>query len=249
VTDWAQLRHAYGAAQDVPSLLEQAVPDAANPVWDELWSRLCHQGTVYSASFAALPALTDLARRWSPTDRISALVLAAAIVASTDRARDADDPYVSHAGEIAELISLTEQALHDTGLRDYPVTYVYLLQALLGLEGDQLWGQALDGINDEEFEVSCPSCDVENYVVFGRYGYFSTLESLYINEPDPVGVPLLPANEQELGPLARRLYARAMADGHPDIANKLTYVFGTAHCAGCGQLFRVDQAVATYWSA
>ena len=62
--DWKQLRHAYGSAEDLPYLLRQMFPDPSAPVWNELWSCLCHQDTVYSASFAALPVLLEMARRW-----------------------------------------------------------------------------------------------------------------------------------------------------------------------------------------
>jgi hypothetical protein len=38
--------------------------------------------------------------------------------------------------------------------------------------------------------------------------------------------------------------------GTPDLADKLTYVFGGAHCADCGTLFQVDQAVgAAAWES
>src|SRR5262249_27675976 len=51
---------------------------------DELWSRVCHQGTAYSASFAVLPYLLEAASKWQPSQRLMPLALAAAIVASWD---------------------------------------------------------------------------------------------------------------------------------------------------------------------
>lgn len=56
---WSELRHAYGAASDTPSLLRQLVTlpsgrRSAEP-WFSIWSSLAHQGDVYSASFAAVP--------------------------------------------------------------------------------------------------------------------------------------------------------------------------------------------------
>ncbi|MGF0669202.1 hypothetical protein ACQRWG_15410 [Stenotrophomonas maltophilia] len=58
---WAELQHAYGAADDIPELLanlsipkgERSEDDSIEDTWEELWSSLCHQGDVYSASFAA----------------------------------------------------------------------------------------------------------------------------------------------------------------------------------------------------
>lgn len=249
MTDWADLTHAYGSAQDIPGLLEQATPDSTSPVWTELWSRLCHQGTVYSASFAALPALTVLARRWSAADRVAPLVLAAAIVASTARPYDAPDPAVTYGFEVSELIGLTEQALRNPNLSRDPTTYIDLLQALLGLEGVAVWGEHLDGVRFEEYELPCPRCYAENFVVFGEYGHFTTLESLYMNKPDAARIPLRPKQPHDLGPLGSRLHTRALADGHPDIADKLTYVFGSATCADCGTPFQVDEAIAARWGA
>jgi hypothetical protein len=56
---WSELEHAYGAASDIPALLQQLakVPDSANEKepWFSLWSSLAHQGDVFSASFAAVP--------------------------------------------------------------------------------------------------------------------------------------------------------------------------------------------------
>jgi len=56
---WSELRHAYGAASDIPELLRQLenLPPAEgrNEPWFSIWSALAHQGDVYSASFAAVP--------------------------------------------------------------------------------------------------------------------------------------------------------------------------------------------------
>ena len=249
MTDWSQLTHAYGTAENVPGLLECARPDPENSAWNDLWSCLCHQGTVYSASFAVLPALTQIAREWSAADRAIPLILAGAIVSSTDRPYDQADPFVSHAAEIAELGSLTEDTLQFPGLAENHGTYVYLLQAMLGFQGIKVWSEHLDGLIDEEYEVPCPRCEVENFVVFGQYGYFSTLDDMYMNRPNSKRqrIPLLPEDPAALDGLARQLHTRALADGHTQIAKSLTYVFGSARCAGCGERFRVDHAIVTHW--
>ncbi len=57
--EWARLRHAYGAAKDIPNLLRQLdtfpSSDGNAEPWFSIWSALAHQGDVYSASFAAVP--------------------------------------------------------------------------------------------------------------------------------------------------------------------------------------------------
>jgi hypothetical protein len=56
---WAELRHAYGAASDIPTLLRQLKSTSSSSgreePWFTLWSSLAHQGDVYTASFAAVP--------------------------------------------------------------------------------------------------------------------------------------------------------------------------------------------------
>jgi hypothetical protein len=63
---WAELSHAYGAASDTPSLVRQLAerPEQLGPndePWFALWSSLCHQGDVYTASYAAIPHLVEIA--------------------------------------------------------------------------------------------------------------------------------------------------------------------------------------------
>ena len=75
--DWSRLKHAYGSASDLPRLFEGiGDPEAADIAWEDLWASLCHEGTVYTASFAALPVLADIATGRKPGARGQALGLA-----------------------------------------------------------------------------------------------------------------------------------------------------------------------------
>ncbi|MFF4341783.1 hypothetical protein ACFY00_17840 [Kitasatospora sp. NPDC001540] len=249
MTDWSSLEHAYGTAQDIPGLLDAMSPDPCDPCWNKLWSALCHQGAVFPASYAALPALADAARRWSPAERRQPLYLAGAIVAATDRPDGGEDPHVSRSAEIAAMRELTEEALRDPGLAGDPRDYVSLLGTLLTFEGVEVWGEQIDGLNGEEYELPCPACETENSIVFGEHGYFSTTDHLYVLRTPAKQFPLQPRDPSELRGLAGRLHERLLADGHPDLAHKLTYVFGTARCAECGTPFDVAEAVVARWGA
>jgi hypothetical protein len=57
---WNELRHAYGEASDIPAMLRELESFPPNdsseaPPYFMLWSSLCHQGDVYTASYAAVP--------------------------------------------------------------------------------------------------------------------------------------------------------------------------------------------------
>lgn len=60
--DWANLRCSYGSAELVPELLRRAEATGSDvgDEWTDRWSYICHQGTVYSASYAAVPLLTAM---------------------------------------------------------------------------------------------------------------------------------------------------------------------------------------------
>ena len=76
---WADLETAYGDASEIPSLLRQlGEGDFANAI-AELWSGLCHQGDVYSASLAAFPHLVRIAAARTDEHWIEVIHLASAI--------------------------------------------------------------------------------------------------------------------------------------------------------------------------
>ncbi|MFJ1757193.1 hypothetical protein [Kitasatospora sp. NPDC088134] len=75
--DWGALTHAYGAADDLPELIRGLYgtePAAVEEVRYELVSAICHQGSVYPASAAAVPFLAHAARH-APLRRDHLLVL------------------------------------------------------------------------------------------------------------------------------------------------------------------------------
>ena len=66
--EWKSLRHAYGSAEDIPPLLKtiskgpsKTTDSEIKDTWFKLWSALCHQGDVYTASIAAVPHLMKIA--------------------------------------------------------------------------------------------------------------------------------------------------------------------------------------------
>ncbi|MFF4322538.1 hypothetical protein [Streptomyces sp. NPDC001568] len=86
--DWAELEHAYGQADDVPALLRAAGSTDARvreEATDELFSSLCHQGTVYSATAAAVPFVARLVTD-GPGHRLSLLWLLHGAADGTGRA-------------------------------------------------------------------------------------------------------------------------------------------------------------------
>jgi hypothetical protein len=101
--DWSALTHAYGSAEDVPDLLrrlaagDEAEDDAGEDEFEaedesalsDLWSCICHQGSVYPATVPAVPFLAEIAAAGVST--VGVLRLLGSIAQSVDP-RDAVDP-------------------------------------------------------------------------------------------------------------------------------------------------------------
>lgn len=247
MTDWSQLSHAYGSAEDIPALLDQLASEPSPGRWNDLWSALCHQGSVYSASFAALPWLADAAGSDDREQAVSALNLAGAILAGSDQLHGAGDVRAQHAAEVQTLLAAVNVHLRTASDRN---EYAYLLESLLSCEGVMSWSEALaQGLVNEEYEVSCPGCRAELFVVIGERGCFSTIGDYALSEDDVETTPLRPANPAAMDGIGRRLHGIALADGHEDIANAMTHVFGAATCPDCETGFCVADQLSADWSA
>jgi len=257
MTDWAKLRHAYGSASDIPPLLEQLSPDPEADVWDELWGRICHQGSVYSASFPVLPYLADAAERWPIAARVMPLALASAIVMG-GRALDSPDAELidTGIGLASRYLEVGQDGLVDTVERlrriafdSFPaeglsgVAFIDLLQSTLALCGDRLWGENLYRLSEGEFEGACPSCHSNLYLIVGEYGYF-TVAGDYMEKSQVERLGIWPAEPASLTGTGRWLHDRAVDGGHPDLAFWICHVFGMTACPVCDNRFVVSEAIA-----
>lgn len=154
MVDWHALRDAYGSAEVIAELLERGDTDRRD-IWEELWSRLCHQGTVYTASYAALPRLAELARRRDPSGFVEPLFLATSIIASTDVPAAEDDVRARYANAIRDLHEVAERLVPLAG---DDTDFVYRVQALIATEDSGVWGYRLEALADQELEVACRNC-------------------------------------------------------------------------------------------
>lgn len=120
-----------------------------------------------------------------------------------------------------------------------------LLQALLSFEGVEIWDRSLDGLQTGEYEVDCPHCGVNMFVVTGQEDSFSCTDDYALQEVQRS--PLQPARVQELAELPQRLFTQAMADGQEGLAHGVRCLFGRAACPDCGTGFSVAERVVARW--
>jgi hypothetical protein len=238
MTEWASLQDAYGSAEQVPILLTAAAATGTDEddSWGDLWSHLCHQGTVYSASYAALPALAEMSLRHEPSGYVAALHLAASIIASNDGPEDSAVVRLRYEHELTGLRAVAARNLQHA--KD-DIEFVYGLQALMAFENGGVWQRNLDWLANGEAEVDCPSCG--EHLLLDLDGPDFQVASFADASLAPTAVsPVEPSAMTIEG----RLLALAHANNRPTLAVKLPYLFGDATCPRCHASFQVPQTFA-----
>lgn len=235
---WSDLGHAYGDAADLPELLRRLCAGDGS-VMDDLFGSVCHQGSVYSASYAVLPYLVTAARAADDSElRADILILAGSIRASSDDrsgAQSAPDIQASYERAVPEALELAVATLR-TPID--PFTAVHLLQAAAALKGYMTPGRVLDGFLDEEFSPVCPACGRDLYVWPDGVG-------LAVAAEDPVSVPNTKRVQVAPGPIAGSPLTPAFEwlrqVGGPSalskIGDRLPFLFGSAVCPACDHTF------------
>lgn len=219
-----------------------ATADPRNPIWEELWSRLCHQGSVYPASYAALPLLLDYAKSLAPEKRLMPLMLVGAIIASRDLVRIDTRPGALIDGVSSQALRLTAACMAAGG--QDRIEFIYLLAAACSFKGELFWARSLDCLIDGELPGHCPSCAHELHLVVGEDGFFVTAEEwIGSTNQDAERSPIVPAEPASQSWPAAWLHRTALQHDQPDVARSLCHLFGAAECPSCRQPFDVARAV------
>src|ERR1700759_1430456 len=114
--NWRELRHAYGSAADIPDLLRAVARSTApkrdheDEPWFSIWSSLCHQGDVYTASYAAVPHIVEIASTAKPPIDFGFFALPAAIEIARRNGRGPDIPEQYEADYTQAVQRLMENA-------------------------------------------------------------------------------------------------------------------------------------------
>ncbi len=226
---WGELRQAYGPADGIPEILRtlergDSVSGGAEDVWDDIWSSLCHQGTVYTASYAAVPHIVRIGAAVPLADQNKFWAFVGAVAVSTDAAPVPEflRPAYEEAVQRAELHALD---CFRPGIDEESAWW--LLIAVAGLRRLTSIEDALQGLLSEEICTSCPRCGIDLYV--------STAERPFTVSDDVDGkgrsAPLLDVRDPN--DEVRRLAGLATRAGLADLPHQLSTLEHRARCPAC----------------
>lgn len=237
--EWSSLHDAYGPATELPSLLA-GLDDEPTDVLDELYGRICHQGSIYPASIAAFPHLIRIAGNAELDTRTEILALAGLICESRDLASALQSS--SHANAFSAAVpvasALASQSLSETIDANEGI---YLLKAAMAFAGHPGLARLLDGLVNEEFVLNCPSCDVDLYVWPANQGLNVAAEDP-VSEPDAKKTQVTKGKTPTEGgaELDRLLSSAPSLDA---ARRQVPYIFGTATCPACETKFPLADAL------
>jgi hypothetical protein len=233
--NWKELKHAYGSAEDIPEIISALTPDPRSSAWDDLWSRVCHQGTTYSASPAVLPFLLSLASNWNAANRAMPLALAGSIVSAPQTILDGCERTVEALRTLAlDTVQNGELSREDR---------IYVMQSVLAFQGEHLWGRVLDHLSDGEFSASCPACRTDLYLVIGKHGVFVTSGD-WVRDPRVAKTEIKPLEADRLLGVGNWLYTVSVQSNDLELSHWIRYLFGTSKCPNCDEPFNLPDAIA-----
>ncbi|MGW4144590.1 hypothetical protein ACWELV_49260 [Streptomyces mirabilis] len=226
MVNWAQMRDCWFDVDRVPELLERVERQDDAEAWKELgWRLVLEHDLVSPASFAALPRLVCLAPRSA-----EARGLAGRILERAAGQHGCDDLLADCDGTIAEF-----REVLDRHLRSRPADYLVSFRALLAVEEEYHWANALEGFTDDINGVDCPHCGAGVTIVIGDFGCYSQVWE----GGEEIRRGLRPACTEELTGTGRWMHQITVRDGQEVLANGIAYLFGKAECPRCGSVFNV----------
>jgi hypothetical protein len=217
-------------------------------LWGDLWGSICHQGTVYTATYAAVPHLVDMLQTASEAEELDFIVFLGTVAASLDR-----PPIPKHLEpEYTNALQVTAEIARGLILsRSWEKgDYIYLLQAVAGLHGCQVPGQQLENLQNEQYETYCLNCNQFLVVSVREAGFFtSASDQFYKPLSDEVEVkPRIAIDEPWDGTIDcadnfRWLYGISCVTGHTDVAFWLRCLYGETTCPICNGTFNLMESI------
>jgi len=156
---WGELTHAFGVATDVPDLLRRFAADPTDmDVWGEFYDSVCHQSSVYPASYAAAAHVVAIAES-VPVDRRALCWIFVGTVAEGGNPENAPE-YVR--GAYVHALDRAAKGIPETvAIETDENECWYLLSAAAAVNGMPKVASDIISCHTGEHDPACPDCDAD----------------------------------------------------------------------------------------
>lgn len=239
---WSDLHHAYGPASSIPALLLRLRVNPDTDTWDEIWSHLCHQGTVYTATYAAVPHIAAILQDANTRAKLDLVRFLGAVAGSIDRS---PIPDFLDADYVASIRTAAQTAKDLLDNRQWDQTeFIYLLESVAALHGCTGPGRLLHHLADGELQTYCPECKQFLVASVRSSGFFICAADQYCkptsHETEVRPCDLNPArggSEPDSASNLSWLVASAIQADQAEVAFWLSCLYGLARCPQCSVTF------------
>ncbi|WP_010501897.1 hypothetical protein [Paenibacillus elgii] len=253
---WRKLTGPYGSAENVTVLLQQLMGQYSQEIFDELFQEhLFHQNTIYTATYAAMPFLAQIACSTSDAEVRKELFINCGIIEASRDGRDearfpeswaelAEDAgsfvctelYREYIEAIGKLKALTKEVFAYTAHNSIDETEKrYILVADAAYRGSyNIANMLMTFIHGDEYVAVCPACE-EDVFLWPKEDNTKILQAyehdplFHTGQESRVIVPATSLVDEEI----RALAERAEAIGEPTLAGHLHYLAGETSCPSC----------------
>ena len=256
---WAELEHAFGNASEVPRQLHQLFEkqNYGNDPHEVLFGCLCHQGSIYTATYAAVPHVVNAFSTQSTNSKIWLFTFLGLVAISKDTQPIPDDLRMAYFKAMNEAKFLVIDVAKQT---DIPKPdYAHLLSAVPALHGLHTVHEIIDWmLVANEVRGRCVACGEEFSVDSEKVPFkveyvrqHSTLSSRHkVEHLDNNGITVMaqsphmevyPTSASSLfwnGSVCEKnvmswLISLATSADHPAVVERVLALFGHLDCINC----------------
>ena len=266
---WKTLGHAYGSAGDIPAML-RGIRERGCLAEDDmelLWGSLYHQGTIYTATYAAAPHVLALIDVLPLKDQHELLTFLGKVAGSWDGDLIPDDLRPAYKETILAAASKATALLGSPDLDS--VQFTYLLLSVAALIGNRELSELLEAaLVNEEVWARCPYCaDSLRFDTAGapfRVRAVNELSPMDLEalseevltdftdseegiDPPVIVSPAQPSEAAWAGNVGTEnalewLYGAALRANEEQTAQKIRSLFGHCECPTCRRTIAVMEA-------
>ncbi|WP_103109265.1 hypothetical protein [Brevibacillus reuszeri] len=260
---WGKLTGPYSSAENVPVLLQQLMRQYSQEIFDDLFQEhLFHQNTIYTATYAAMPFLAQIACSTSDAEVRKELFINCGVIEASRDERDGDpfpeswaelveeagssvctELYREYLEAIGKLKTLTKEVFSyaaDASIDEMEKRYILVADAAYR-GSHSVANMLMTFMNGDEYVAVCPAC-AEDVFIWPHED--NSAEILQAFEDDPVFhtdqeahviVPVTSFEDEEV----RALAERAEAIGEQTLVRHLHYLAGETVCPSCREKISV----------